>query len=186
MVGETALSIVNNAFFRAATGRNDSILTTYVVLPSSEYLPKIPPTAVGFQTFLVRAFVPLSRLSTPQRDVHVFYSRMLRLFRFFVPQIPLFTSLMLPLFVSFVSFEKEALLTHMMRMAGMTDLAYWLGSGFFCFFLSFKTTIWLYAFAFLFGVSTFTNSYFPLFFVLALLWGLATTGYAFFLGAVSS
>ena len=32
-------------------------------------------------------------------------------------QIPLFTSLMLPLFVSFVSQEKEALLTHMMRYA---------------------------------------------------------------------
>jgi hypothetical protein len=30
-------------------------------------------------------------------------------------QVPLFTSIMLPLFVSFVSFEKEALLTHMMR-----------------------------------------------------------------------
>ena len=68
---ETALSIVNSAFFRAATGRNDSILTSYVVLPEVKFLPKIPTGAVGFQTFLL----------------------------------PLFTSLMLPLFVSFVAYE---------------------------------------------------------------------------------
>ena len=74
MYVETALNIVNNAFFRAATGRNDTILTSYVVLPKSAFVAKIPPMAVGFQTFLI----------------------------------PLFTSLLLPLFVSFVSFEKEA------------------------------------------------------------------------------
>ena len=75
-------------------------------------------------------------------------------------------------------------LMQMMRASGLHPAAYWLGSGCFCFFLSFKTTLWLFVFAYLFGVATFTNSYFPLFFVLALFWGLATTGYSFFLGAV--
>lgn len=39
-------------------------------------------------------------------------------------------------------------------MAGMSDQAYWLASGIFCFSLSFLTTMILYGFAFLFSVST--------------------------------
>ncbi len=40
-------------------------------------------------------------------------------------------------------------------MAGMSDLAYWLASGIFCFTLSFLTTLMLYGFAFLFSVATY-------------------------------
>ncbi len=102
-------------------------------------------------------------------------------------------------------------LCRMCRMAGMSDQAYWLASGIFCFLLSFGTTLMLYGFAFLFSVATyvvsgtcgarscslcphmslarptvpprFKNAAFSLFFLLALLWAMASTGYAFVMGA---
>ena len=60
---------------------------------------------------------------------------------------------------------------------------YWIAAFIFCFLLSFASTLTLYGFAFLFSVATFKNAAFWLFIDLALLWAVASTGYAFVLGA---
>ncbi len=161
-------------------------------------------------------------------------------------QIPLFTSIMLPLFVSFVSYEKEALLTHMMRFALKTVLAA-VGDALRCLVLCsliarqssavsyvqdggherpgllaglghflLPVVFWNHAHALrlcvsllrchvrrvwcmrcskLYSLSSsaigssclafprFKNAAFSLFFLLALLWAMASTGYAFVMGA---
>ena len=72
----------------------------------------------------------------------------------------------------------------MMHLSSMSPLAYWLGSGVFCFLVSLTMTLILYGFAYLFGVSTFVNTSFSLFAAVAVLWAFATTGYSFLLGAL--
>ena len=98
--------------------------------------------------------------------------------------VPLFTSLMWPQFVSFVSQEKETLLLQMMKMAGLRMMPYWFACYLFCFVITLLISLILDGFAFLFNVATFTNASFSLFFGIAVLWAHASTGYAFFLGAV--